>query len=1106
MIVTLISQCEKKAISRTQRILDAFANRIGDRTWQTIITEEGLDSLRMQLRQSATKNTAVACHWVRSKRRSELLWIVGNRDKFNDRGFVPVNITTKSILHNDWENNWQYLPAIKALVGLAALFHDLGKAGNAFQTKLKQHKNIGDPYRHEWVSVYLLYRWITNLKKNQTELTDADWIDAFSQESYLKKTLKDVKIKDFSIDFSTLPPIALLLAWLILSHHKLPTLFGEEAFELREREARSLACIMKRISAHWGYQNDVVLKSSGETIKLSALNDAPSWKNQVIKWIKKLACSTNLLEQSFENGSWRLIALHAHLCLTLGDHYFSSLDKPAFAESDCPLYANTKNQELKQHLDDHLIGVCKKALKVVHFLPQFTDKMQWAHDLKSLAKPSPPKFSWQDKATKVIKNIRETEKKASDKSYFIVNMASTGQGKTIANAKIMRALSPDGDSVRYILALGLRTLTLQTGSSYREDIHLKEEDLAVVIGSETINTLYENNRNNTPASERFSSESAQSLLDNKIEFTPTFGYDFLDVLFQKNEEKLKAFLYKPVLCCTIDHMMPATEAIRGGRFILPTLRLLTSDLIIDEIDDFSPCDLLAISRLVHLAGMLGRKVMISSATIPPDLAAGLFDAYQKGRLIYSLFKGQTSEKIHCLWVDEFKTDEYSITTGSAALKTFQSQHDKFIHKRCEKLKGNVVKQLAYLIPCKKENVNSTAEKIPLSYFETIKRNCLLLHTAHAQKDPVTEKMVSFGLIRMANVKPCIQLSRYLLNYVESEFDIKVLTYHSRELLLLRNSKEKYLDTVLRRKQNNPRAGLSDQIVRKHLTRSKKKNVLFLVVSTPVEEVGRDHDFDWAIVEPSSMRSIIQLAGRVRRHRDQLTDIEKPNVGVLQFNIRGLLEKNPAFIRPGFEGRKSSGFSLITKDMSDLVNWQNGQLIINAIPRISKSCPLQPTRKLADLEHEVIAAKLLAEHSIGPGTVHGWVDETWFLTGISQQLNSFRDKNADQSIFIRFDDNNKLNFYFKNDENEFVSCAIKYNLSLGKLTDIEKSQLWLQTDLITELEKLLNHGWKGCQSIEEILQRSPELSEVLLIQSDPHQFSNTYIESLGLICGEKINHD
>lgn len=42
MIVTFISQCEKKALNRTRRVLDAFANRIGDNTWQTVITEKGL--------------------------------------------------------------------------------------------------------------------------------------------------------------------------------------------------------------------------------------------------------------------------------------------------------------------------------------------------------------------------------------------------------------------------------------------------------------------------------------------------------------------------------------------------------------------------------------------------------------------------------------------------------------------------------------------------------------------------------------------------------------------------------------------------------------------------------------------------------------------------------------------------------------------------------------------------------------------------------------------------------------------------------------------------------------------------------------------------------
>lgn len=42
MMVTFVSQCEKNALKKTRRVLDAFANRIGDNTWQTLITEEGL--------------------------------------------------------------------------------------------------------------------------------------------------------------------------------------------------------------------------------------------------------------------------------------------------------------------------------------------------------------------------------------------------------------------------------------------------------------------------------------------------------------------------------------------------------------------------------------------------------------------------------------------------------------------------------------------------------------------------------------------------------------------------------------------------------------------------------------------------------------------------------------------------------------------------------------------------------------------------------------------------------------------------------------------------------------------------------------------------------
>lgn len=1102
MIVTLISQCEKKAIARTRRILDAFANRIGDAAWQTIITEDGLNSLRMQLKQTATKNTAVACHWVRSKKRTELLWIVGNREKFNEQGFVPVNSTQKSVLHSNWENNWRYLPAIKALTAFSSLLHDLGKASNSFQTKLKQNKNIADPYRHEWISVLLFHQWLIKLSSKGATLQDSDWLKALDELRNFDQLLVDVRLKDFCIDFSKLPPIALIICWLMLSHHRLPNLTEERLYQVGRTKADNLTELMAKVSAQWGYQNEASSKSKSENIKLSALRSSTVWQKQLKKWAKRLADNIDQINEALENGAWRPMILHSHLCLTLADHYFSSLEKIPFKESHCSLYANTEKNQLKQHLDDHLIGVCGQALKVAHYLPQLPEKMESTHDIKLLSKRSPEKYRWQDKAVSTIQDFRKTLPiQNSDDGYFVVNMASTGQGKTIANAKIMRALSPDQDSLRYVLALGLRTLTLQTGSSYREDIHLQTDDLAVVIGSETINTLHEQNRN---AEGKTFSESSEALISNEIGYSPTTEYEFLDVLFHKDEEKLKAFLYKPVLCCTIDHMMPATEAVRGGRFILPMLRLMASDLIIDEIDDFSPSDLVAIARLTHLAGILGRKVMLSSATIPPDLAAGFFEAYEEGRRLYCNFMGLDSSKTYCMWVDEFKSEINRITCDDKALSEFQSLHQTFVQKRSRQLQGNTVKQLGYLIAYDPTVQSNNDEQKLLSYFEKVKEQIHCLHHSHSLIDETSGKKISFGLIRMANVKPCIQLSRYLLHCDDPNFEIKVLTYHSRELLLVRSAKEKYLDIVLRRKDSNPFHTLSNPLVRQQIEDCTKSNIIFVVVSTPVEEVGRDHDFDWVIIEPSSMRSIIQLAGRVRRHRSQNKNIDRPNVGVLQFNLKAIFGKNPSFSHPGFENLKE-GFCLETKDMARLVNWKEGKAPINAIARISKPTELRPLDQLADLEHAVIAYKLLSDEQPGALSLQGWLHEAWFLTGLAQQLNSFREKNADIPIFLRFNEG-KLQFHFKDDSNDFLPCEKKYNIRFEELTPLEKSHLWFHSDFKTELKHLLKFGWKDCETIEDVLNRSPELGEVLLIPNEQTKFSNIYIESLGLMCGVKIDHD
>ncbi len=219
MIVTFISQCEKKALKRTRRVLDAFANRIGDNTWQTVITEEGLLAVKKLLRQTATKNTAVSCHWVRSRRHSQLLWIVGNRSCFNELGYVAVNRTKNNLRHNEWENDWHYLPLIKALTAMAALLHDWGKATKLFQNKLKNSSKLADPLRHEWISCLLFKALVVS---SGDVHTDEGWLDLFINQTWEEKKLTQaVATWEEEDNLDQLPLMAQWIIWLILTHHRL---------------------------------------------------------------------------------------------------------------------------------------------------------------------------------------------------------------------------------------------------------------------------------------------------------------------------------------------------------------------------------------------------------------------------------------------------------------------------------------------------------------------------------------------------------------------------------------------------------------------------------------------------------------------------------------------------------------------------------------------------------------------------------------------------------------------------------------------------------------------------------------------------------------------
>ena len=1118
-MVTFVSQCEKNALKKTRRVLDAFANRIGDNTWQTLITEDGLLTVKKMLRQTASKSTAVSCHWIRSRSRSQFIWVVGNKHKFNEQGIVPVNSTRKNLLNSEIENDWKYLPLIKSLTALSALLHDWGKASRLFQEKLSpnsKNKFKGDPLRHEWISVLLLNA-LVNSKSDET------WLTELAQNGFTESQLKTTIKTQNSTPLDKLPSGAKLLAWLIVSHHRLPYIKSD----WRDEKAPDISAMLKRMTQEWGYENKIDEAEYNKRVKHcfefpnGLLSESIQWTHKIKRWATSLLNNLPLLESAMKDGSYRLVLHHARLCLMLGVHFYSSQDAAKNWKNSTGLFANTDRDtsELKQKLDEHLVGVAKNASNTAHLLPAFEQEPPVTTDIQVLRKASPEAFKWQDKAiTKINEWKTQQDKKVT--GFFAVNMASTGCGKTFANAKVMRALSADGKSLRYILALGLRTLTLQTGDEYRDRIGLTNAELAVLIGSRAVAELHNQRtiKQDEITDEVLGSESQEALLEEFIDYDCEIPEEGLSTVLTCTKDK--QFLYAPVLACTIDHMMAATETKRGGRYILPSLRLMSSDLVIDEIDDFTGDDLIAIGRLIHLAGMLGRKVMISSATIPPDLALGYFNAYKKGWQIFTQSRDEAKAEIGCAWIDEFTTHVHSVnvsqsdvTQGNSALEQYQINHNNFIDKRVNSLNKQVAKRKADILPCPLIPIEATTpengceESKQSHYFSEVKQATLTKHQQHHSIDSKTAIKVSFGVIRVANISPCVDLTKYLLQAdYPQDTQVKVMAYHSQQVLLLRHEQEKHLDKVLKRKEKagEPQQAFSNPIIRKHLDLcaqedSNVKNMLFILVATPVEEVGRDHDFDWAIIEPSSYRSIVQLAGRVRRHR--IDEVLCPNVGIMQYNLKAFKANDKQggkyFIKPGYEDGWAQ--TLHNHDLNKLVNETRINESLNAIPRIKT--PTQVDKQLlAFIEHQVTAQQLTNFSAFGANTLQGYLTETWYLTALPQVLTPFRKSEASINLFLFYNEDEDSCYFTEKDDAGKPLLDINYqainrgnihNIKQIELTEKQQQNLWFERNYQQLLANYLSEPWLTTRK-----RVSLRYGEINMVDRENAQYE--YNDQLGLV--------
>jgi len=976
MNVLLISQCSKRALTETRRILDQFAERRGDRTWQTAITKDGLDTLRKLLRKTARKNTAVACHWIRGKDHSELMWIVGDASQFNLQGAVPTNTTKRNILRSGDENDWHTLEAIKLFSQLAALLHDLGKASVAFQERLtgkRQEKNL---YRHEWVSLRLFLAFVGSddddtWLRRMMEPTAEDNNTWTETGRYLRDGL-DLQTPP---PFKNLPPLAAAISWLVVTHHRLPVIpeykqDGQQDW-LGKKSSRfnatQLPDLLNGITHEW---NEIKREADQKSVEpyWSLAGDLPvilpKWKTQAAKLAARLL---TLLSKNHSIWLDNPYVMHlARLSLMLADHHYSSLppDSPERVRGDSkgPLFANThKDGSLKQTLDEHLLGVAKLAGSITHSLPGFERHLPRLARHKGLKKRSEsPRFRWQDKAADGATALRDA---AAKQGAFIVNMASTGCGKTLANARILNALADPTHGMRATFALGLRTLTLQTGRSYRADLNLGEDELAIRVGGSASRQLFEYYEHEA---EKSGSASIQLLLeeDSHVLFEGQLSeHPLLSKAMADN--RIHSLLSAPMLVCTVDHLVPATEAQRAGRQIAPMLRLMSSDLVLDELDDFDLADLPALTRLVYWAGLLGSRVVLSSATLPPSLVEGMFLAYRAGRAHFQQNRGENGGQgnlpdIPCLWVDEFNTQSSSVMDEHK----FTEAHTAFVEQRVKALEKNIQsegpKRCGTLLPLQIAT-NLQKEQIYFEFAAKVRETILQAHTAHHEVCPKSDKTVSFGLVRMANIEPLFEVAKELFRLGAPEnYRIHLCVYHARFPLLLRSAIEHQLDTTLNRR--NPVTIYERPDIRHILDSSSEDHHLFVVLGSPVTEVGRDHDYDWAVVEPSSMRSLIQLAGRVQRHRQK--KCETPNIFIFDTNLRHFTggkgtDNHPraAFIRPGFENENATAekpFRLISHRLSQLLQ-EDEYRFISARPRIKpRQQPWQPKKSLVDLEHARLA--------------------------------------------------------------------------------------------------------------------------------------------------------
>ena len=942
MNVIVISECAKNARIKTRRIVSQYLPQCGSQVWMGSISEEGLKELRKELQRYASRNMSVICHVITSRITQKVAFVVGSRKNFDEHGHFVFSWTKQPLP----KETPKRIPLILYEIGrLAGLLHDLGKNIVSFQEKIRgQSATMKDPVRHERLSAHaccILLEKYKNACTSEDEilkkivLFSADEWNDFMVEVFeefdhaLQEGKKSPDSADSIINHYLNPsprarsraqavhPVFTVLVQLILSHHFLPytEISGERATILEKRYVH-------------GYD---ALEDINETQKLNPYG-TPIWYDQI--WLTRVQeAIANILDFKSKNPlpdvSTLLLYsfLTARPALTAADQIVSAQGRQVKYEGDSKTicFANPfdiHKGEMAQPLARHLIDVSRRTARHLEWLDLVWQgfRLDYVNRIPPQLKAKknlPTTFAWQASAQKIAQTIHAQEKNMTPAGgFFGVMAAATGTGKTRCIPRFMSHLQGES-KIRFTLALGLRSLTEQSGKDYvnSKEIGFEEnQEAAVLIGGEFQDYAKEKENLeeeiNTPRNTEIEERQYLSQLADRL-----YGGTYIDVdspffselagpkgemSWNDNNEKLAKMLQVPILVCTVDHLMAglvSPKADASKRLI----RILNSDLVIDEIDSFAIEDIQGLTRLIFLTGAAGRRVLLSSATLSAALCQYLFEAYVRGYAQYCRIADGAPKTVHTAWLTHIPAlcsfKRLSIDNSIEAVVTdYYKKHSQTCRKMVEHLENSpVIRKLAYLdiSDCQvQDGQNPSPEEAYQTIADRISSKINSLHKSFKIKNK--GRFLSAGLVRFSQTKHALEVFNRLLQGEEGEGVKRVYLFYQANLTNVNLEKvEELLNRLLKRKhalaESDP-IWSEPEIENLMLSYPEKTDFQLVFVSTPIEEVGRDHDFDYAIIEPTSIWSTIQTAGRVLRHRNHrfLTETDDPNVIMLSHPLRALL--------------------------------------------------------------------------------------------------------------------------------------------------------------------------------------------------------------------------